>query len=271
MARAYHQAQKFGVEMAIPDEVGSLQGQTVSDDGRFLLTLANNERVRAHAVVIASGARYRRLDVENLAAFEGSSVHYWASPLEGRLCVGQEVALVGAGNSAGQAAVYLSSQVAKVWLIVRGSRLGASMSRYLVERITTRPNVEVLTETTVTALEGQDGVLEAIRCRSRRSGEEIRHAIRHLFLFIGADPNTTWLSGSGVRLDDKGFVRTGANILRPLETSLPGVFAIGDVRAGSVKRVASAVGEGAQVVAALHAFLAEAADKDALPSNIGRQ
>jgi thioredoxin reductase (NADPH) len=181
MARAYHQAQKFGVEMAIPDEVGSLQGQTVSDDGRFLLTLANNERVRAHAVVIASGARYRRLDVENLAAFEGSSVHYWASPLEGRLCVGQEVALVGAGNSAGQAAVYLSSQVAKVWLIVRGSRLGASMSRYLVERITARPNVKVLTETTVTALEGQDGVLEAIRCRSRRSGEEIRHAIRHLF------------------------------------------------------------------------------------------
>jgi thioredoxin reductase (NADPH) len=129
----------------------------------------------------------------------------------------------------------------------------------------------VLTETTVTALEGQEGVLEAIRCRSRRSGEGIRHAIRHLFLFIGADPNTTWLSGSGVRLDDKGFVRTGANILRPLETSLPGVFAIGDVRAGSVKRVAAAVGEGAQVVAALHAFLAEAADKDALPSNIGRQ
>jgi thioredoxin reductase (NADPH) len=271
MARAYHQAQKFGVEMAIPDEVGSLQGQTVSDDEGFLLTLANNERVRARAVVIASGARYRRLDVENLAALEGSSVHYWASPLEGRLCVGQEVALVGAGNSAGQAAVYLSSQVAKVWLIARGPSLGASMSRYLVERITARPNIEVLTETTVTALEGQDGVLEAIRYRSHRSGEEIRRAIRHLFLFIGADPNTAWLSGSGVRLDDKGFVRTGANILRPLETSLPGAFAIGDVRAGSVKRVAAAVGEGAQVVAALHAFLAEAGDKDALPSNIGRQ
>jgi thioredoxin reductase (NADPH) len=271
MARAYHQAQKFGVEMAIPDEVGSLQGQTVSDDEGFLLTLANNERVRARAVVIASGARYRRLDVENLAALEGSSVHYWASPLEGRLCVGQEVALVGAGNSAGQAAVYLSSQVAKVWLIARGPSLGASMSRYLVERITARPNIEVLTETTVTALEGQDGVLEAIRYRSHRSGEEIRRAIRHLFLFIGADPNTAWLSGSGVRLDDKGFVRTGANILRPLETSLPGAFAIGDLRAGSVKRVAAAVGEGAQVVAALHAFLAEAGDKDALPSNIGRQ
>src|SRR5271156_186562 len=255
-AGAYHQAQKFGVEMAIPDEVGSLQAQTGSDDERFLLTLANKERVRTRAVVIASGARYRRLDVENLAAFEGSCVHYWASPpLEGRLCSGQEVALVGAGNSAGQAVVYLSSQVAKVWLIVRGPGLEASMSRYLVERITARPNVEVLAETTVTALEGQDGVLEAIRCRSRRSGEEIRRAIRHLFLFIGAEPNTDWLSGSGVTLDDKGFVRTGANILRPLETSLPGVFAIGDVRAGSVKRVAAAVGEGAQAGAAVHAHL----------------
>ena len=271
MARAYNQALKFGVEIAIPDEVGSLQGQTVSDDGCFLLTLANNERVRAHTVVIASGARYRRLDVANLASFEGSCVHYWASPLEARLCAGQEVALVGAGNSAGQAVVYLSSQVAKVWLIVRGANLGANMSRYLVERVTARPNVEVWTETTVTALEGQDGVLEAIRCRSRRSGEEIRRAIRHLFLFIGADPNTDWLSGSAVRLDDKGFVCTGTKILRPLETSLPGAFAIGDVRAGSVKRVAAAVGEGAQVVAALHTFLAQAGDKDPLPANIGRQ
>jgi thioredoxin reductase (NADPH) len=128
-----------------------------------------------------------------------------------------------------------------------------------------------LTETTLTALEGQDGVLKAIRYRSRRSGEEISRTIRHLFLFIGADPNTTWLAGSGVTLDDKGFVRTGANILRPLETSLPGVFAIGDVRSGSTKRVAAAVGDGAQVVAALHAFLAEAGNKDALTINIGRQ
>jgi thioredoxin reductase (NADPH) len=145
------------------------------------------------------------------------------------------------------------------------------MSRYLVERITARPNVEVLTEATVTALEGQDGVLKAIRYRSRWSGEEKSRAIRHLFLFIGADPNTTWLTGSGVMLDDKGFVRTGANILRPLETNLPGVFAIGDVRSGSTKRVAAAVGDGAQVVAALHAFLAEAGDKDAPTINGGRQ
>src|SRR6516165_133888 len=234
MARAYNQAQKFGVEMAIPDEVESLLGETVSDKGRFLLTLANKERVRARAVVIASGARYRRLDVGNLASFEGSCVHYWASPLEGRLCAGQEVALVGGGNSAGQAAVYLSSQVAKVRLIVRGPGLEANMSRYLVERISARPNVEILTETTVSGLEGQDGILEAIRCRSHRSGEEKKFAIRHLFLFIGADPNTEWLSRSGVMLDDKGFVRAGANIKRPLETNLLGVFAIGDVRSGSV-------------------------------------
>jgi thioredoxin reductase (NADPH) len=129
------------------------------------------------SVVIASGARYRPLDVENLASFEGSCVHYWASPLEGKLCAGQEVALVGGGNSAGQAAVYLSSQVAKVWLIVRGPGLEASMSRYLVDRITARPNVEILTETTVTALEGQDGILEAIRCHSQRSSEEVKLAI----------------------------------------------------------------------------------------------
>ena len=220
-------------------------------------------------MVIASGARYRRLDVENLASFEGSSVHYWASPLEGRLCAGQEVALVGGGNSAGQAVVYLASQVAKVWLIVRGPSLDATMSRYLVERITARSNVEILTETTVTALEGPDGMLEVIRCRSRRSGEEVTHAIRHLFLFIGAEPNTGWLSRSGVTLDDKGFVRTDANPRRLLETSLPGVFAIGDVRSGSVKRVAAAVGEGAQVVAAVHGFLAETGEA-LLPTSTGR-
>jgi len=270
MGRAYDQAQKFGVEMAIPDQVESLRSQTVSDKGRFLLTLANKERVRARAVVIASGARYRRLDVGNLASFEGSCVHYWASPLEGRLCAGQEVALVGGGNSAGQAAVYLSSQVAKVRLIVREPGLEANMSRYLVERLTARPNVQILTETTVSGLQGQDGILEAIRCRSHRSDEEKKFAIRHLFLFIGADPNTGWLSRSGVMLDDKGFVCAGANIHRPLETNLPGVFAIGDVRSGSVKRVAAAVGEGAQVVAELHAFLAELGDRAALPADTRR-
>jgi thioredoxin reductase (NADPH) len=269
MARAYNQAQKFGVDMAIPDEVSGLQAQTSLGAERFLLTLANKEHTRARAVVIATGAQYRRLDVDNLTPFEGSSVHYWASPLEGRLCAGQEIALVGAGNSAGQAAVYLATHAAKVWLIVRGPSLDASMSRYLVDRIAAIPNIEVTTQTAVAALEGQDGILEAIRCRSHRSGEEVRRAIRHLFLFIGAEPHTEWLTGSGVTLDGKGFVRTGADVEKPLETCLPGVFAIGDVRSGSVKRVAAAVGEGAQVVAALHAFLAETGDKPALSIGSG--
>jgi thioredoxin reductase (NADPH) len=257
MARAYNQAQKFGVEMAIPNEVVRLEDSLAPDGARFELVLANNERVHARAVVIASGARYRRLDIANLPSFEGSSVHYWASPLEARLCAAQEVALVGAGNSAGQAAVYLATQAVKVWLILRGRSLDASMSRYLIDRIAAQPNIEVLTETGVIALEGQEGILETIRWRHLRTGEETKRPIRHLFLFIGAEPNTAWLAQSGVLLDEKGFVRAEGN-LRPLETSRDGVFAIGDVRSGSVKRVAAAVGEGAQVVATLHSYLAQA-------------
>src|SRR6267142_1615475 len=217
MARAYNQAQKFGVEMAIPDEVIGLDALGDADRGPFVLKLSNNERARARAIVIATGARYRRLAVDGLESFEGTSVHYWASPLEAKLCAGQEVALVGAGNSAGQAAVYLASQVSKVWLLVRGSDLAASMSRYLVDRISGLSNVEVLTQTNVTGLEGRDGMLEAVRWRGRTSGEEVRRPIRHLFLFIGADPNTDWLAGSGVTLDSKGFVLTGTNSRQPLE------------------------------------------------------
>jgi thioredoxin reductase (NADPH) len=259
MARAYNQAQKFGVEMAIPDEATSLQIQAGSNPGPFVLNLSNDERVLARSVVIASGVRYRRPAVRNLEAFESSSVHYWISPLEAKLCAGQEVALVGAGNSAGQAVVYLASQVAKVWLIVRGADLNANMSSYLVDRIGGLANVEVLTRTQITALEGAGRMLEAVRWRQGASAEEVRRSIRHLFLFIGADPNTDWLAGSGVALDPKGFVLTGTEAggnRRLLETRCPGVFAIGDVRSGSVKRVAASVGEGAQVVAALHEFLA---------------
>jgi thioredoxin reductase (NADPH) len=262
MARAYNQAQKFGVDMAIPDEAIALDAAEFARDGRFALNLANGERANARAVVIASGVRYRRPAAANLAAFEGTSVHYWASPLEAKLCAGQEVALVGAGNSAGQAVVYLASQVRKVWLLVRGPSLAAKMSRYLVDRIGGLANVEVLTQTNITGLEGSGGVLEAVRWRGP-SGEETRHPLRHLFLFIGADPNTDWLKGSGLALDPKGFLLTGSEAARPLETSVRGVFAIGDVRSGSTKRVAAAVGEGAQVVAALHAFLAEGADSSA--------
>jgi thioredoxin reductase (NADPH) len=259
MGRAYNQAQKFGVEMAIPDEVSALASSADSKQDTYVLTLSNNERVLARSVVIASGARYRRLAVDGLEQFEGASVHYWASPLEAKLCAGQEVALVGAGNSAGQAAVYLASQVGKVWLLVRGNSLASQMSRYLVDRITGLPNVEVLTQTTVTALEGRNGILEAIRWRQAASSEEVRRSIRHLFLFIGAEPNTDWLSGSGVNLNKRGFVLTGSELSgkrRSLETSRQGVFAIGDVRAGSVKRVAAAVGEGAQVVSMIHTSLA---------------
>ena len=210
--------------------------------------------------MIASGVRYRKIAVSRLAEFEGSTVHYWATSLEGKLCSGEEVALVGAGNSAGQAVVYLSGHVSKLWLLVRGPALEASMSRYLVDRIAALPNVEVLVQTEVAALEGRGGVLEAVRWSNRVSGKETSRPIRHLFLFIGADPNTDWLSGSGVALDENGFVRTGADVGkgdRPLETSVPGIFAIGDVRCGSVKRVAAAVGEGAQVIATVHNFLAE--------------
>jgi thioredoxin reductase (NADPH) len=259
MARAYNQAQKFGVEMAIPDEVIGLDVPTHPDEDRFFLKLSNNERVGARSVVIASGARYRRLPIPGIESFEGTSVHYWASPLEAKLCAGQEVALVGAGNSAGQAAVYLASQVSKVWLLIRTRDLAASMSRYLVDRITGLPNVEILTQTTVTDVEGRDGALEAVRWRGHAREEDVQRPIQHLFLFIGADPNTDWLSGSGVALDSRGFVLTGADAAanrRPLETSRRDVFAIGDVRSGSIKRVAAAVGEGAQVVAALHAALA---------------
>ncbi|TPN47074.1 cyclic nucleotide-binding domain-containing protein [Mesorhizobium sp. B1-1-9] len=259
MARAYNQAQKFGVEMVIPDEAKLLSAATDNSGARYLLDVGDGETVRTRSVVIASGARYRRLDVANLGQFEGTSVHYWASPIEGRLSAGQEVGLVGAGNSAGQAAVYLASHAHKVVLLARGGSLEASMSRYLVERIRAQPNIEVLTGTEIEALEGEAGNLATVRWRNRVSGEETARPIRHLFLFIGADPNTDWLAQCNVTLDAKGFIRTGSEP-RPahglMETSLGGVFAIGDVRCGSVKRVAAAVGEGAQVVAALHAYLA---------------
>lgn len=209
--------------------------------------------------MIATGARYRRLAVAEFDAFEARSVHYWVSPAQ--ICAGQEVVLVGVGNSAGQAAVYLTGHVGVVWMLVRGDDLAASISRYLVHRIRGLANIRVQLQAEVSALEGRSGVLDAIRWRDRVSGAETRRPIRHLFLFIGAEPNTGWLSQSDVALDAKGFVRTGAEldaVRRPLETSRDGLFAIGDVRAGSTKRVAAAVGEGAQVVAIVHALLGPA-------------
>lgn len=259
MARAYNQAQKFGADLAIPEEVVTVESAPDKAHGRFRLTTGGGELASARSVVIASGALYRKLEVDNLADFEGASVHYWASPLERKLCGGQEVALVGAGNSAGQAVVYLAGQAAKVWMIVRGPSLEASMSKYLIDRIEGLPNVEVVTHSEVVALEGEPGALSSIRWRNRQTGAETHRDLRHLFLFIGASPNTGWMANCKVELDDKGFVLTGAGVgpdRAPLETSRDGVFAIGDVRSGSTKRVAAAVGEGAQVVAALHAHLA---------------
>jgi thioredoxin reductase (NADPH) len=232
----------------------------------LVLSLDGGDSLRARAVVVASGARYRRPDIANLAKFEGRGVWYWASPVEARLCADQEVVLVGAGNSAGQAAVFLSGHARRVLMIIRGGGLGASMSRYLIERIEATPNIELMFNAEVVALEGNaDGSLERVHWKSRLSSEVTTENIRNLFLFVGADPATSWLDGCGVTLDRGGFVVTGAQSdlnygrLAQLETSVPGVFAVGDVRSGSVKRVGGAIGEGAQVVAALHGFLGDVA------------
>ncbi|HEY3814746.1 MAG TPA: FAD-dependent oxidoreductase [Caulobacteraceae bacterium] len=256
MARAYNQAQKFGVEMAIPDEAVAL----AVDGNDLTLRLGADETVRARSVVIATGARYRKPGVSRLEAYEGAAVHYWVSPIEAQLCAGQDVALVGGGNSAGQAAVFLAGRAKQVWMFIRGPSLEASMSQYLIARIEATPNIKVVVHAEVSDLTGEGGRLDAITWRDRQTGVETNLALNHLFLFIGADPNTDWLAGSGVGLDDRGFVVAGGEAhegRRPLETSVPGVFAIGDVRSGSVKRVASSVGEGAQVVAAVHAYLAD--------------
>ena len=255
MARAFNQAQKFGVEMAIPDEALRLEGEA----GDFTLRLAEDEKVRARAVVIATGARYRRLALPDVDRFEGSSVHYWASPLEAKLCEGNEIALVGGGNSAGQAVAYLADLASRVTLIARRP-LAETMSAYLVERLEGLANVEIVIGAEIAELEGKEDSLEAIRWRDRSSGEETKREVCQLFLFIGAEPNTDWIREAGIDLDRHGFVPTGGSAAAgrlPLETSRSGLFAVGDVRAGSVKRVASAVGDGAQVVASLHAFLAD--------------
>ena len=264
-ARAFNQAQKFGAEIMIPVEVHALDCSR--PDGSFGLKLENGDVLRARSVVVASGARYRRPEIENLSDFEGRGVWYWASPIEARLCAQQEVVLVGGGNSAGQAAVFLSGHARKVHMVIRGGGLGASMSRYLIERIEAAPNIELMFNAEVTGLQGgQDGSLTRVRWRSRLSGEDSLLDVRNLFLFVGADPATGWLEGCGVVVDRAGFVVTGApdknseaRIASPLETSVPGVFAVGDVRSGSVKRVGGAIGEGAQVVAALHGYLGDTA------------
>ena len=262
--RAYNQAQKFGAEMLIPVSIRSLDCS--QRDGLFALATECGQSLRAKSIVVASGARYRRPEIENLDAYEGRGVWYWASPIEAKLCVDQDVVLVGGGNSAGQAAVFLSSHARKVYMIIRGGGLGASMSRYLIERIEATPNIELIFNAEVVGLDGDEETsLRRVRWRSRLAPDEVQPLeIRNLFLFVGADPATGWLEGCGVKVDRAGFVLTGVQggqdgqrPVQALETTVPGVFAVGDVRSGSVKRVGGAIGEGAQVVAALHGFLAD--------------
>jgi thioredoxin reductase (NADPH) len=255
-ARASIQAQKFGADILIPAKVVALE-RAPSAAG-WALRLEDGRTIRATTVVIASGARYRRLAVPRLAEFEGHGVFYWASAIESRLCERLPVGLVGGGNSAGQAAVYLSRTASRVHMLVRGRGLAATMSRYLVDRIEATPNIEVLTGAEVTALHGNGaGGLEAVTWR--RAGVDSSVPWRHLFLFAGAEPETEWLQGCGIEVDRSGFVVTGSacGVEGPssLESCLRGVFAVGDVRSGSVKRVGGAIGEGAAVVAQIHGYL----------------
>lgn len=261
-ARAFIQAQKFGAEIVIPGDIDKLE----CAQRPFTLNLPSGREIQARSVIVASGARYRRPAIPGLRDFEGRGIWYWASPIEARMCRDEEVILVGGGNSAGQAAVFLSGFAAKVWVLVRGEGLADTMSRYLIDRIAAAPNIELVPYSEIVELSGTpENRLERVRWRNRRDGSETEKPIRNVFLFIGADPATQWLKDCDIELDRSGFVLTGQAALSPectrtplpLETNIPGIFAIGDVRAGSVKRVGAAIGEGAWVVAQIHTYLAD--------------
>lgn len=255
--RGFAQAQKFGARFAVARCVVRLD----CDVRPFALELDDGLRVRARAVVVATGARYRKLDLENFDQFEGNGLHYAATAFEERVCAGQEIIVVGGGNSAGQAAVFLARRAAHVHVLVRGPGLADSMSNYLIARIEQSPRITLHPFTEITALHGTHR-LDGVTWTNVRTRESETRPICNVFLMLGAVPNTDWLGGC-VALDEKGFVRCGgsfasANVDRlpnALETSIPGVFAVGDVRAGSVKRVASGVGEGSIVVSAVHRVL----------------
>jgi thioredoxin reductase (NADPH) len=256
-ARAYTQAQKFGARMMIPATAIRLHCERAQTGDPLRLELADGKTIRSRTIVIATGARYRQPDCERLRALEGRGVWYWASPIEARMCAGQHVALVGGGNSAGQAAVFLATYARRVTMLIRGSGLAASMSSYLIERIRANPAIEVLAGTEIVDVSGSvESGIESVCWRNRETGVEETHPIRNVFLFMGADPETQWLGDCNVELDDKGFVRTAIDQSLSLQTSVPGVFAVGDVRAGSVKRVGGAIGEGAAAVAQIHAYIA---------------
>ena len=272
-SRALIQADKFGARTAVPQEAVGLK----REDGLFRIELSEGGEVAGRCVIVATGARYRRLAVPQLERFEGVSVHYAATEAEALRCEGEEVAVVGGGNSAGQAALFLAGRTRRVYLLIRGDDLGKSMSRYLLERVMEAEKVELLANTEIRELVGEDH-LDAMMVEDNRSGARRSLGARALFVFIGAEANTGWLKGA-VGLDQSGFVLTGreldgsalegdvwAGLARepyPLETSLAGVFAAGDVRSGSIKRVASAVGEGSMAVRLVHQRLADAGLQDA--------
>jgi thioredoxin reductase (NADPH) len=264
--RAYTQAQKFGAQILIARGAVAITCQRRP----YSIAIAEGQRVSARAVIIATGARYRRLGLTNLQNFEGAGVYYGATFVEAQLCSGEEVVVVGGGNSAGQAAVFLSQTARRVHMLVRSGGLAESMSRYLIRRIDDNAAITLHTHTEIVALTG-NGHLESVEWRNNQTGRVERRPIKHVFVMAGAQPNTRWLAGC-VALDVNGFVKTGSDLSkddlaaarwplsRPphlLETSRPGVFAVGDARAGNVKRVASAVGEGSIAISFVHRVLAE--------------
>ena len=264
-ARAYTQAQKFGAQVLIAKAT-----QLVCDRKPYVIEVDNGARIQTRTIVIATGAEYRRLPLTNLSRFEGAGVYYGATFVEAQLCGGEEVIVVGGGNSAGQAAVFLAGTTKHVYMLIRSAALAETMSRYLIRRIEHTPNIILRPHTEIVALEGGNR-LESVRWKNNQSGQIEEHNIRHVFTMTGADPNTRWLGGC-VALDPKGFIKTGPDLSPeelsaahwPLtrspylhETSLPGVFATGDVRGGSIKRVASSVGEGSIAISFVHQVLQE--------------
>lgn len=264
-SRAYIQAQKFGAHMLIAKAT-----RLVCDSKPYVIELENGARISTRTVVIATGAQYRKIPLENLSRFEGAGVYYGATFVEAQLCGGEEVIIVGGGNSAGQAAVFLAQTAKRVHILVRSTSLAASMSRYLIRRIENSPTITLRPQTEIVDVEGGNH-LNYVYWRNSQTGQTEKHEISHVFIMTGADPNTHWLNGC-IALDSKGFIQTGPNlspenlntagwplIRQPylLETSLPGVFAVGDVRGGSIKRVASAVGEGSIAISFVHTALQE--------------
>jgi thioredoxin reductase (NADPH) len=264
--RAYTQARKFGAQVIIAKGAKQL----ACNRKPYAIEIDDSQRVRARTVIIATGAAYRKPSIENLLQFEGAGVYYGATFMEAQLCRGEEVVVVGGGNSAGQAAVFLAQTARRVHILVRSSGLAESMSRYLIRRIEQNPAIVLRTNTEIVALEGSDH-LERVSWRDAQTGDIESHDIRHIFLMTGAVPSTQWLDGC-VALDTKGFIKTGPDLSQEdlaaaqwplsrvphlLETSLPGVFAVGDVRGGNIKRVASAVGEGSIAISFVHRALHE--------------